>query len=560
MKRALALLVVTAAASAALAASADLGSDAQRTKGKELYGKFCSQCHGDTGAGDGVAAVHLHPLPRNFTAGKFKIRTTPSGAMPTTQDLKNIIKNGMPYSSMPACPNFSDDELTSLAYFVKSFSADFSNPDFLKDPVQLPSAPSYSKDSAEKGRKVYEATGCISCHGNLGRGDGTSAPTLKDDLGHPIHPADFTQRWTFRGGPTREDIFRTMTTGLNGTPMPAFGDALKPEERWAITDYMYSLGSGDDPHYASLIHVAHVDDTIDVAKGAALFEKAPLARLPLLGQITEPGREFHPQATSIEVRAIYDADSVALLLQWDDMSAQKTGTNSPALKVPIEEESKPVEAPGAEAAAAGGAQKTDEWGQPIEEKPAEKKAAEKPKEEDVWGENTPAAGAAAGPASTYSDAVAVQLPMTMPSGVRKPYFIFGDDANPVDLWFVDLAKGTASQWVGKGSASVEQAEAADVTSTATYQDGQWSVILKRSLHPDGGGVTFTQGAFVPVAFSVWDGFSNDRGNKRALSAWFSLYVEPEHVASPIGPMLKAGLLVFALEILVVVLVRRRQTA
>ena len=84
------------------------------------------------------------------------------------------------------------------------------------------------------------------------------------------------------------------------------------------------------------------------------------------------------------------------------------------------------------------------------------------------------------------------------------------------------------------------------------------MILKRALRPDGGGVTFTQGAFVPVAFSVWDGFSSDRGNKRALSAWFSLYVEPEHVASPIGPMLKAGLLVFALEILVVVLVRRRQ--
>jgi hypothetical protein len=84
------------------------------------------------------------------------------------------------------------------------------------------------------------------------------------------------------------------------------------------------------------------------------------------------------------------------------------------------------------------------------------------------------------------------------------------------------------------------------------------VILKRALKPDGGGITFTQGTFVPVAFSAWDGFSNDRGNKRALSAWFALYVEPEHVASPIGPMLRAGFLVFALEILVVVLVRRKR--
>lgn len=559
MRRGIVLALAVALASAARAESPDLGSDAQRTKGKALYEKFCSQCHGEAGDGAGVAAVHLNPLPRNFTTGKFKVRTTPSGAMPTTSDLKNVIRNGMPYSSMPAWPNFSDDELTSLAYYVKSFSADFSNADFLKSPVELPKAPAYSKESAEKGRKVYEETGCISCHGNLGRGDGTSAPTLKDDLGHPIRPADFTQRWTFRGGPTREDIFRTMTTGLNGTPMPAFGDALKPEERWAITDYMYSLGDGDDPRYANLIHVKHVEEPIDLGKGAAAFEGAPAARLPLLGQITEPGRELHPAITSVQVQAIYDADAIALLLRWNDMSAQKTGTNSPALKVPIEEESKPVEAP--DAASAGGGKTTDEWGQEVE-KPAEKttaKPAAKPAEADVWGEQTPAANAAApGAASTYSDAVAVQLPMTMPSGARKPYFIFGDEGNPVDLWFVDLAKDAASQWVGKGSSSVEQAEAADVTSTATYQDGQWSVILKRALKPDGGGITFTQGTFVPVAFSAWDGFSNDRGNKRALSAWFALYVEPEHVASPIGPMLRAGFLVFALEILVVVLVRRKR--
>ena len=39
-------------------------------------------------------------------------------------------------------------------------------------------------------------------------------------LGRPIRAADLTQSWTFRGGPTREDIFRTMTTGLNGRRCP----------------------------------------------------------------------------------------------------------------------------------------------------------------------------------------------------------------------------------------------------------------------------------------------------------------------------------------------------
>ena len=83
-----------------------------------------------------------------------------------------------------------------------------------------------TNESIELGKKLYEETGCVKCHGNLGRGDGPSAPTLMDDLGHPIRAADLAQSWTFRGGSSREDIFRTMSTGFNGTPMPSFSDSL----------------------------------------------------------------------------------------------------------------------------------------------------------------------------------------------------------------------------------------------------------------------------------------------------------------------------------------------
>ena len=41
--------------------------------------------------------------------------------------------------------------------------------------------------------------------------------------------------------------------------------------------------------------------------------------------------------------------------------------------------------------------------------------------------------------SEFSDAVAVQIPSAVPTGARKPYFIFGDGQNSVDLWFFDLA-------------------------------------------------------------------------------------------------------------------------
>ena len=179
----------------------DLGTEAQRESGKALYLKYCAQCHGENGDGEGYATPHLLPKPRNFTTGKFKIRSTPTGALPTHQDVVNIIRRGMPYTSMPGWPTLTDQEVTDLAYFVKTFSPDFSNAEKVPQPVPLPSAPNATKESIEAGKKLYEETGCIKCHGSLGRGDGPSAPTLVDDWGQPIRPADLAQSWTFREGP-----------------------------------------------------------------------------------------------------------------------------------------------------------------------------------------------------------------------------------------------------------------------------------------------------------------------------------------------------------------------
>ncbi len=61
---------------------------------------------------------------------------------------------------------------------------------------------------------------------------------------------------------------------------------------------------------------------------------------------------------------------------------------------------------------------------------------------------------------------------------------------------------------------------------------------------------------MPIAFSVWDGFSRERGNRRGLTVWNSLYLEPEVVPSAVGPMVRTALLILALELVVVGWVRR----
>jgi cytochrome c len=522
------------------AAGAQAGTDVQLEPGRVIYLEYCAQCHGEKGDGEGYAASHLHPRPRNFTTGKFKIRTTPNGALPTHEDLVRIIRRGMPYTSMPAWPDLSDQEVSALANFITTFSPDFSNPENAPKPVPLPGAPKATKESIEAGKKLYEETGCVRCHGTLGRGDGPSAPTLTDDWGHPIRAADLAQRWTFRGGSSREDIFRTMSTGLNGTPMPSFLDALKDEQRWAITDFIDSLSENSGPGYTNVVVAKHVDDPIDLAKGTANFESARIARLPIIGQITEPVREFHPPATSVTVQAIYDAESIALLVRWHDMSAQRTGKNGPSLPVPREEEE--------DGAPAGAQVGTSPFGEE-EVAPAGAQQAGK----DPFAEEAAAPSAAA---SEFSDAVAIQIPSQVPTGTRKPYFIFGDSQNSVDLWFFDLARSGLLQFTAKGSADIAPNDTGDVTGVASYDQGEWSVIFKRPLRPTSG-AAFSPGQFMPVAFSVWDGFSRERGNKRGLTVWYSLYLEPENVPSVVGPMVKTALLILAIELAIIGWVRWR---
>ena len=79
--------------------------------------------------------------------------------------------------------------------------------------------------SLAHGKDVWQNAKCWECHGQTGKGDGEKAAGLKDDFGFPIRPADLTSG-QFKSGPAVQDIFRTMSTGLSGTPMPSYRDSL----------------------------------------------------------------------------------------------------------------------------------------------------------------------------------------------------------------------------------------------------------------------------------------------------------------------------------------------
>src|SRR5438128_6145480 len=161
------------------------------TRGKAVYVKWCAGCHGDAGAGDGPAAAYMLPRPRNFTGGLYKIRTTASGQLPTDADLLRAIDEGLPGSAMPGWKGrLSQAERRNVMAYIKTFSSFFADTSQHVVPLKFSSPPGGGTGAAalKVGRQFYDSIGCRKCHGDQGRGNGPSAPTLKDDADFPIFP------------------------------------------------------------------------------------------------------------------------------------------------------------------------------------------------------------------------------------------------------------------------------------------------------------------------------------------------------------------------------------
>jgi len=124
--------------------------------------------------------------------------------------------------------------------FVKSFNRGFWERDDVKT-VCLPVPPPVTIERLARGKQLYADAECFACHGEHGRGDGPSAPTLKDARGFSITATDLTKRDRFKNGARVDDVYRTLMTGLAGTPMPSYGDSLEPEQAWDIVYYTLSL-------------------------------------------------------------------------------------------------------------------------------------------------------------------------------------------------------------------------------------------------------------------------------------------------------------------------------
>ncbi|MFQ5445030.1 MAG: c-type cytochrome, partial [Nitrospinales bacterium] len=483
--------------------------------GKKVYFKRCVWCHGVEGGGDGPSADRLFTRPRNFTQGTFKIRTTDSGELPFDDDLLKTVKNGLPGSAMPAWGEFlSDAEILSVIQFVKTlvqdrdfndaedeeiFKQDFGeNPWGTTGPYHL----GVPQEAIDQGKEIFIKNKCWECHGGEGRGDGN--PTMKDDWGFPIVAADWQQCWNFRG--SRRDpynpfhVVRTISTGLNGTPMPNFKDQITVEDRWKLAAFVNSLCPRksidkltNKPVGDFLIKSKYTEGKVSTDINDPMWTAPdddnrvnPRPKdyagdqykqyVAMAGQITRGDRNFKPKVDNLWVTSRWSAEEQAVyfLVEFHNRFLS-----------------------------------TD---------------------------------------PEYPDAVAIQWPGKLQDlfGAEKPYFIYGDSKKPVDIWkAVFMAKDynqtnapkpegyqldvKVEELIGHGFDSVEIKETSPTVEVVSsiFQQGRVKILFKRSLENENKetDVQIPTEQFIPISFMQWSGFDKEHDEHMAISTWVYTILE-----------------------------------
>lgn len=488
-----------------------------RPVGQEVYDRHCAACHGAQGDGNGPAAVWLFPKPRNFSAGQYKIQSTPAGSLPSDDDLFRSISHGLGGSSMPGFAYLPESERREVVAYVKHLTA-YRTPDgqtvrrfeqakatgTLAPPIQVPVEPPLTFDSITQGRELYTQLQCATCHGDNGAGDGPSAPTLVDAFGIPIPPRDFNSG-TFRGGSTGPDLYTRIAVGIAGTPMVAYPDnVITPAQRWALVHYIQSLRRKDaevndllTPE-EGVIPVARVSGTLPLDPADPEWERVDSVRIPLNPLWPEP-----LPINAVAVRALHDGRSVALFLQWRDDTFNGT----------------PVRAEDFQDAAAVqfsldgtfpflGMGDTNHpvnlwqwragWQETVDGQPRDKESLYPAMHVDV-----------------YPDAPNHGLYRTAEAaGNRTAYRTL---PSPVE----DLVAH------GFGSLTTQPPGSQNVQGKGLWRDNAWTVVFHRSLRsPDAADARIVPERPTPVAFAIWNGAQRDRNGRKVVSNWFQLTLKP----------------------------------
>ena len=450
----------------------------------------------------------------DLTSGLFKIRSTKAGNPPTDNDLVTTIREGMPGTAMPSFNFLDPDKLKDIVSYVKDLG-NINNSHSV--PIQIPDEISKTNELLKLGKSIYTEIGCNKCHGETGKGDGPSSNALVDSRGYPTIPRDFTSGVYLGGGQT-QDLYLRFVGGMDGTPMPAYGNIAellgKPIEdgnklAWSLVHYVKSLETGisekaiNTPEDGKITALAvskrtKSDKLLDAS--SSVWNKADSYSIP----ISRLWQSDNVNYQVVELQAVYNSKYIAIKLEWEDLTSDASlyrvqdFQDAVAIQFSIDGT-------------------MDFHGMGSKDHPT-----------DIWfwkseWQMQKNADTDTDIELAYSNRVSDSDVESYPDEFDDTAFLGGRDAGNIN------SKSERSTSVENVTAAGPQTvmphpqESQNVRGRGIWDGSKWRVVFLRKMSPESDQeVRFKKGGAVPVGFAVWNGSENDRNGQKMVSTWYKL--------------------------------------
>lgn len=228
------------------------------SRGRSVYSKNCSVCHGEKGDGRSRAQASLDPPPRDFTApgaitelthqrmvtsvtfGRANTAMAGFKTQLSSEDISAVVDyirdgfmgsastagiSGTQHGRRQAAPDGSNAAKTTTSFPPKigitlPVEVDMSAP-----------MPNALQGDFEKGKRFYQQN-CATCHGASGDGRGPRAYFINPKPRDFLHPAS---RQEFN----RVKLFKMISEGERGTEMPAWNKVLNRQEIANVAEFVF---------------------------------------------------------------------------------------------------------------------------------------------------------------------------------------------------------------------------------------------------------------------------------------------------------------------------------
>jgi mono/diheme cytochrome c family protein len=478
----------------------DKDSQSLLARGRNIYLHMCVFCHGEDGNGGGIAVEYLYPWPRDFRKGIFKFRSTPTGSLPRDEDLYRTIINGIPGTSMPAWGDaLSSEDTWALIHHIKNFSPRFQNED-QGEKIEVAKVLVSSPALVARGEKLFKELKCTRCHGESLKGDGELAESLMDAWKHAVFVHDITNPNYIKSGHTPEDLFRTITSGLDGTPMGSYIHVAE-EDRWALVHYIRSKSAREykEAKFETDIYSLPVKVELNIDPFSPVWEGVASTSLVLRPLSARRGAvEF------INVASVNNGEQLAVRLQWEDpthdaFSELHSDTFRDGAAVQF--------ALGAVTLHTHGHNEPF-FGMGNRNKPVNIWHWKAGLEETLEAEDDLeyAGGGVDMDALIYGGIMSNPVARLNATG-----------ENPVEELNAE----------GFGTVTPQPPENQNVEGSGEWKDGLWTVVFLRDMQKSGKWDVDFAKRIDPalMAFAVWDGFKEDRNGRKVISVWQRLNIK-----------------------------------